>query len=510
MLSNLKLEAGKAYTLVFDVRASQTRRLHYDVSRQGKPDWNSAGLGTEENIGTAWQHFERTFRCTDVPEGGLRLCFKFPGAGDLWFAGVSLRHGGPEHVLPPGQALDAHTIGFPSPSSEAAMKDFKEFMVSVETGFITDLMSYLKKDLGVKIPITASQITYHGAPIVAATCDYTDIHAYWQHPHFPGKPWDSENWNLANTAMEREPVKNCLSERATWRIWGRPFTMSEWNIPAPHDYAASCVPFAALFAALQDWDGIFFFDYNSDNKCWNADGITGFFSFVGQTHKLAGLGAFANMYRRGDLAPLVKQTSGNLTNRPNAALAIESRLGIDDKTAASTEIKATDAKRLSSPDNNVVWDATDAKKPWLQVNAPASRAAWGMIANRKITLGSLTLDIGSTDRDYAVICLTSLDGLPLETSKHLLLTAMGTAENTGMVWNAERTSVGRKWGKGPALMNGIAAQLSLASNITSIRALDATGKPLPSSNLKIAHTASGSSWSIGPEHRTIWYEISAQ
>jgi hypothetical protein len=506
MLSNLKLEAGRSYTLVFDVRASETRRLHFDVSRQGKPDWGSAGLNADEIIGKQWQHIERSFRVTDVPEGGLRLCYKSPGAGDLWLAGVSLRRGGPERVLPEDQSLEAQSISFPSPSSAPAMADFKEFMVAVETGFVTDLMTFLKKDLGVKVPITASQITYHGAPLVAATCDYTDIHAYWQHPHFPGKPWDSENWTIANTPMEREPVKNCLSERATWRIWGRPFTMSEWNIPAPHDYAASCVPFAALFAALQDWDGIFFFDYNSNPDEWRLNGVNGFFSFVGQTHKLAGLGAFANLYRRGDLAPLAQQATGMLTNRPNSALALERRLGIDAK--ATDDLAVADPKRLASPDGAVLWDATDAKAPWVQVNAPASRAAWGMIAGRKLELGGLKLEMGAAERNYAVIVLTSLDGKPLEQSKHMLLTAMGTAENTGMVWNAERTSVGRKWGKGPALMNGITAKITLANRVTAIRALDGTGKP--QGNVKVDHTDNASSWSIGPEHRTIWYELVAE
>jgi hypothetical protein len=55
-------------------------------------------------------------------------------------------------------------------------------MADTEKGFIRELTDYLRKDLGVRVPITASQITYHGAEIVAETCDYADIHAYWEHP----------------------------------------------------------------------------------------------------------------------------------------------------------------------------------------------------------------------------------------------------------------------------------------------------------------------------------------
>ena len=91
---------------------------------------------------------------------------------------------------------------------EAARADVQRFMEETELEFIRDMMRFLKRDLGVRVPITASQINYHNAKIVAETCDYTDIHCYWEHPRFPGKPWDRSNWTIANTPMERSPKIN--------------------------------------------------------------------------------------------------------------------------------------------------------------------------------------------------------------------------------------------------------------------------------------------------------------
>jgi hypothetical protein len=48
------------------------------------------------------------------------------------------------------------------------------------------------------------------------------------------------------------------------------------------------------------------------------------------------------------------------------------------------------------------------------------------------------------------------------TPKHLLLTATGDVENTAMGWkNAEKSTVGRDWGKAPVLVEGPAAKIEI-------------------------------------------------
>jgi len=360
----------------------------------------------------------------------------------------------------------------------------------------------------VRVPITASQITYHGAEIVAETCDYVDIHAYWQHPRFPGQPWDRANWTIANTPMEWVPDADALLSRAPWRLLDRPFTISEWNIPDPHDYAASVVPFAAMVAALQDWDGVFFFQYHSGEGGWFDDCIRGYFSFNSQPVKLALLTACANLYRRGDLQPLKDAATGTLNELLPPTFALSHRVGIQSAAKESSKLGTPPTKRLSSPDGRVLWDATGQDRACVQINTPASRAVWGLIAGQQFDLGGVRAAIGSTERNYAALVITSLDGQPLESAGRILLTVVGSAENRDMVWNTARTSVGRQWGTSPTQVNGIPAEITLPFRVRNVHALDGRGQRQAALPIKVDGNASR--FLIGPEHRTLWYEITAE
>lgn len=506
----LDLEKGKAYTLRFWVRAEQARKLFVDVSRSGPDRWDSVGFSETLEVGPAWQEVVRVFRCTDVPTNGPRLCFKFGGSpADLWLAGLRLRAGAELTGLKAGDSLEDGTVDIPvSGWPEPALADATRFMVDTEKEFIRDLTQFLKKDLGVKAPVTASQITYHGARIVADTCDFADIHAYWQHPHFPVKAWDPKNWIVKNTPMECDPGYGVLFERAAWRLFDRPFTMSEWNIPAPHDAAASVVPFAALTAALQDWDGVFFFDYDSSSDRWNRDAISGFFSFNGHPAKLALLGACANLYRRGDLAPLKDRAAGACDDRQPAALGLSRRIGIDPSAARKDDVPLPQGA-LRSPGGTAVWDATDKAKAHILVHTPATRAAWGLVAGQSFDLGGLQLRIGAMDRPYAAIVATSLDGAPLESSRRMLLVAVASAANQGMVWNETRTSVGNQWGRGPTIIEGVPASVVWpGGRIASVRVLDGAGTR--GASVTVSASAGPSSFEIGPANRTLWYELTRE
>ncbi len=155
-----------------------------------------------------------------------------------------------------------------------------------------------------------------------------------------------------------------------------------------------------------------------------------------------------------------------------------------------------------------MWDATDPARAHVQLTTPASRAVWGLIAGQEFELGAIHLKLGAADRNYAAVILTSLDGKPLEQSSRLLLTAVGSAENQGMVWNEARTSVGTQWGRGPTQVNGISAELTLPVRAEQVRALD--GRGAPQGTVPISTEGNRTVVRIGPEHRTLWYEIVAR
>ena len=90
----------------------------------------------------------------------------------------------------------------------------------------------------------------------------------------------------------------------------------------------------------------------------------------------------------------------------------------------------------------------------------------------------------------------------------MLLAAVGSADNENMSWNAARTSVGNNWGDGPTRVNGIAAEVALPFRVSSVHSLDGRGQRQAALPVKVdGNTAQ---FTIGPEHRTLWYEITVE
>ncbi|MBN1670477.1 MAG: carbohydrate binding domain-containing protein [Kiritimatiellae bacterium] len=510
VLPDLPVEEGRLYTLSFWVKADAPRSVYVDVSNQGPDDWEEVGCKQTVRASGEWKEVVRAFRATQSVPNNTRICFKLGGSDvDVYLAGVRLQRGGRLQALPEGQTLEQGNVEIPGGEwIDAAKEDAKRFMFETERGFVAEMVRFLREDLGVKVPITASQTGYHAPGILAQTCDYADTHAYWQHPAGTRR-WAGE-WTIGNTPMESMPGgQTPYLKAATSRLLDRPFTLSECNIANPGDYGASIAPVLAMIAALQDWDGVFFFTYQEHRGRWFTDRIGRFFAFNGQPVKLAMLTACANLYRRGDLQPLAQTAAGTIDDAPSAALALSRAVGIDPKARAPRAAAlAASTKRLESPDGAVVWDAADPRKACIQVNAPASRAVWGLIAGQRFELGGFRIAVGDLERDYAAVVITSLDARPLEASTRMLLAAAGSAENIGMGWNAERTSVGNEWGTGPAQVNGVPARITLKNRVRAVYALDGRGARL--GQVDVQAGPGTAEFAIGPEHRTLWYEIVAE
>lgn len=506
-VSGLSLDAGQPYTLSFWARASTPQTLQVAATAGNSSDERFIGLKETVAVSSEWQRFVRIFKAEETVSGAARIAFSFKGVeGELYLSQASLRRGGEWTIIPAGQSLEQGNLGIPIDGwSDKARNDVHQFMVETELAFIRDMMHFLKKDLGVRVPITASQVNYHGAKIAAATCDYIDIHSYWQPPYFPRRPWDKKDWVIGNSPLEAAEDFPRLLECARWRMFDRPFTISEWNIPDPNDYAASAVPFVALVAALQDWDGVFFYNYHNSHREIFTDRLRNFFTFNGQPVKLALLAACSNWYRRGDIAPIEAARVGTLKEKLPHTAGFAYRIGIDPQASKPDVLPPETGRRLFTPDLRAVWDVADTQKTFVKVNTPASRAVWGLIGGGAFQLGGIDFKVGAVERNYAVLTLTSLDGLPLEQSGGMLLVAVGSAENQNMIWNEERTSIGDRWGDGPAMVNGISAEMTLPFRVSNVYALD--GKGRRQSNVPASYMGGKTHFTIGPDHRTLWYEI---
>ena len=105
---------------------------------------------------------------------------------------------------------------------------------------------------------------------------------------------------------------------------------------------------------------------------------------------------------------------------------------------------------------------------------------------------------------FGIIQLTVLEGADFRSARRILVTAVATAENTGMQWkDVNRDSVGSQWGRAPSLVEGVPAKIRLLpSQAWKAWTLDECGQrreavPLQDNTLEIApvHKTLSTSWS---------------
>jgi hypothetical protein len=518
--AGLTLEEGQLYTVEFSARSSLPRRLPVST-RLTKPDWHNCGLSEEAELGPEWKTFNYVFRAAHVEPGAVRFDIVVGGgpAGDFSFKALTLRRGG-SLGLKPGESLaDSNVEAPPRTQGTPRGLDWTRFLAETERSYTDGMRNFLKKDLGVEAAIIDTQASYGG---IAGTYresfnDFVDMHAYWQHPSFPGRPWDSSNWNIRNTPMVADKSGGNLARLGVYRVADKPFTVSEYDHPAPNHYAAEMFPMLASFAALQDWDGLFQFDWGGTEP--DARRITGYFALQQHPGKLAFLPAAALMFRRGDVeavrgtarlaiptARTEEFTAENISmadawKKAGVATSdfLTHRLGVQFTPGGNLE--ANVSKEANSP---VAWDVATGL---YTVDAPSVKAVVGHCTGRTTRLEGAEFDVKTNSRNFAVLTLNAIDSQPLSKSSRLLLAAAGNVENTGMGWNADHTSIGTQWGRAPTICEGIAAKVVMATGakVARVHALDGNGAR---SGEVPATLASGKlSFEIGPQFKTLWYEI---
>jgi hypothetical protein len=327
--------------------------------------------------------------------------------------------------------------------------------------------------------------------------------------------------------MVRDRNGGTLPGLAAHRVKGMPFTVSEYNHPAPLDASAEGLMEIAATACLQDWDGFFLFDYCGSRDEFHSDRIKGFFSVDTHPGKMALMPAAARLFLRGDLAPLGDEVTleapadriPSLTARfGQDVLALWRGQGIEavDLLSGRADVRfvSRSAVRLVRSEPRPRPEAPPFE--WIPQPADAARCRYasatsvgviGYVGGRTERVGAVRFAVEKTASDFAVLTVSSLDARPIPASRSLLVTAVGRVENTGMGWNADRTSVGDRWGHGPTIAEGIPAdiQIETRARTAAVYALTpngARGRVVPS-------TLSDGvlRFHIGPGERTLWYEV---
>lgn len=536
--SGIKMEKGTTCTVSFLAKAGADAAASISIGQAHEP-WGVL-WSRDLQLTSSWKQYSFTF----VPKDGdpnARISFSGFGmsAGKYSIADVSLRPGG---II--GVAANEKLGSIPffkkaaiSLRTQAAQRDWQEFIWDTETVYWNGMRDFLKKELGVKVPIVGTQ-GFWSPGHVQAGMDVIDSHAYWHHPQFEGGDWNPEKWTIKNEPMAGAKDGGTLPGLAAQRVAGKPFICTEYNHAAPNTYGAETAPLLAAFAALQDWDGIFLFAYSHNDK-WSQEHFDSFFDIARHPVKMATLPGAAVSFRRDDIkhapgavfeaarVPALDRVlkGGPVKANPNAPSVVTGgpSLGLRQEylpkggTNETWPDIITWSVRPASWENGVASfrtvfhkdsRANDSEMSQM-ISGSADRTVFAIgkvPAAGRFDLGHFQITPGANRQNWASYQLTVMDVKDFATANRILITATGDIANTDMGWkNAEKTTVGRDWGKAPVLVEGPAAKIELpGGGKFKAWALDERGQrreEIPVVDGKLE---------IGPQFKTLWYEVERQ
>jgi hypothetical protein len=535
---HIAVQAGRPYTLTFWAKADKPRKMSVKLSQAHSP-WQALGLNAPLSLTTEWKQHRSVFEPSQ-DDADARVLFSDLAVqtGTVSLAGLSFRRGGALGLQRGERIEDASVEVFRhdrfGERTPQGQRDWLRFLWETEDHYWQEMKRFLKEELKVR-GVVMGTIVGCSTPNLMARLDAVDSHAYWQHPHFPGRPWDPENWTVQNRTMVNQ-VGGTLPGLAVRRVFGKPHCVTEYNHSAPNTFGSEAFLLLAAYGALQDWDALYAFAYSHRGDDWNARRIAGFFDIDQHPAKMVSLIPAVAMFTRGDVQPALKQIVVTLEKereidglRRSAPwnLVHAEHLGVPrseslvHRLAIATEgAKPAGAdSKLESPANRssyradtgeLVWDLSERSRGVVTVNTPRSKAVIGYAGNKRFDLGSIVIESASTRQDgWCAITLTALEGKLADGPGRILVTATGYAENSDMAWkSAERNSVGRNWGKAPSRVEGISAQIKLPRPAASVHAwtLDELGQrkaPISVRSDSDGHTV----LDLGPRWKTLWYEV---
>ncbi|MDP6546916.1 MAG: carbohydrate binding domain-containing protein [Phycisphaerae bacterium] len=486
-LSGLKVTKGRYYTLTFRAKAAKPRSISLNIGQADKP-WGGLGLQRTVKLTDEWKEFRAGFAASKS-EDNARVVFQVGGAQTaVELADIKLRTGG-RNGARNDESLTRRSVAlFAESETSPRTRDRMRFLAETEKAYFDSMRNFVRKDLKCGALVTGTIVFGPLGLWAQSDMDYIDGHAYWHHPHFPGRPWDMGNWTVNQTAMVDNPDRSPLFRLAASRLAGKPFTVSEYNHPAPNDSQAECVPMLTAFAAAQDWDGIWLFAYSHQTDAWDKNYFSSFFDIHANPAKWGFVPAGTAIFREAGIAPAGGQITVGLGN---LAKLTDHHLTHDRDMFALSKLTQNDVRkrRISmSFGNSSASKTTD--KFVLGWCSQGLFLATGPSASVRVRAPQTNPSQAQT--------VTALDGLPLARSNKILITLCGRCENTDMQFSKDRRSVGRNWGKAPVRIEALKRPVAVPGKGFKCYALRPDGKSSEEVPLeKFVYPS--------PKYKTMWY-----
>ncbi|AHF89221.1 hypothetical protein OPIT5_02055 [Opitutaceae bacterium TAV5] len=398
-------------------------------------------------------------------------------------------------------------------------------------------MAEYLRGIGVKALLTGSNHrTVQGLAYAREHYDYVDNHQYWDHPVFPKGGWRLPQAHTQFSAIRGDPALTAapasrpygpgagaaFAPRAIMptRVFGKPFTVTEFNYCRPNGYRAEGAVVMPAYASLQDWDALYNFQYASSRKTALEGGADSRFSIACDPVNLLADRLGALLFLRGDIAPargavsyavhpeeafseigkpfpdgfsywgLVKRIGSHTGDAAPLSVAAYAT------TAASENSIATQRRFVS--DTGQIDMRTDAGT--LRVVTPRSEL-FSLPAGASVKGEHV---IAGNGPSFGAIAVVSVDpeSRPLAESSRILVLHLTDALPSGMTFADGDRRLVEVWGNLPHLVRRGSATLDLklaSGDAWRAWAVDASGKRLREVALVHTVSAAGDSWQLRME-----------
>ena len=433
---------------------------------------------------------------------------------------------------------------------ESVTNQFVRFLFDLDTKYWRTMSSFLKDELKVKCVVVGTILGSSTPYMHLGRCglDAVDEHLYWSHPEDCG---NADGWKCVQTAEVNFPEDAIY--KATMRIAGKPFLMTETSEPFPSLYSSEHFPIVHAYGAFQGWAGIFAYTWNHSTNA-APDCAEYFFSHAGRVDTQAHFPACAAISRYGAVRKALRRVTvpaperkyiERVTRRRRIDLLANHALGTDKMPLWNENIRhgiavdltatATDPMVEPVPSDNVwrsdtgelVWNSSKKRESFVTCDTKSVKFFTGFAkGGKRVGFKDVTLDIGNTRLGFATVTMYSrdrggfgADGKPAR----ILVSATGLVKNSGEVfdrvsgnksawhdpnglWTALR---GEKWGHGPQLCEGVPATLTLKVPASRVRCWALDGAAIRKASVPVSADAQGNARiALGPDYETVWYEIS--
>ncbi len=406
---------------------------------------------------------------------------------------------------------DTEDADFSNPKRPARVT---EFLFNIQKRYHDEMIAYIKS-VGAKMPVTGTNWAVTKLmPMTLESADFTDAHEYFY--------LGSQHKFHQKSMMADDTV---IPKRLTFHnVKGKPFLCGEWHMQWPNRYRAEAPVFVAAVGAFQNWGGFAMHTYR-----YNAEENPAETQKIGRNVVLgasmcrgaldmfndpAMFGVFAHgalILRRGDVQPAKESVTRGFTKE-----YLLENFGYDYEIIGKTVTEkhkvymAYDGKSegdymYSEP--QVTSDTgelyRDKDKGYGCIRTGRTKAVYGSFTDMSIDLDGVEI---SCKNPYGTIAMSSLDGKDISSSGHILLTAIGNADNTGAEYSEDGNSLVKE-GTAPILIDVIEAKIRMKTNKENLVVYAVDPEGFYTGAIETEYSDGYLSFAIGERHESMYYLI---